>query len=127
MNKIIKRELEKIKAPMSEYDDNTLSIHFSKRISEAPFEFKIGSKYRITVEDYILNEPPNFTLSTNWNKGIVPISKCMDVTVSNICGAMIQFFAQGYDQDKDILKEDVYSDLWLPKKSITVLGEYKLV
>lgn len=128
MNKYIREELEKIKAPMSSYDDKTTVIQIEKRKSvSTSSSFTIGTKYRISVEDYILNEPPNFTLSANWNRGIVPTSRYFEGTVVNIQGNMIQFNLVGFDIDSNTEKDDKYVGLWLPKKSITVLGEYKLI
>lgn len=128
MNKYIREQLEKIKAPMSSYDDKSTLIQIEKRKPVSTSNsFTIGTKYRISVEDYILNEPPNFTLSANWNKNIVPTSKYLEGTVINIQGNMIQFNLVGFDISSNTEKDDRYMGLWLPRKSITVLGEYKLL
>lgn len=131
MNKIILRELEKIKANMSSYDDSTTLIHIDKREDNSKTSdsvtLKIGTKYRFMVQDYILKEPQNFSLSSNWNNGVIPVSKYMEGTVTNIQGNMIQFNSVGFDVNTNTEKEDRYLGLWLPRKSITVLGEYRLV
>lgn len=129
MNKYIKRELEKIRAKSSDYDDSTEVIHFY--ISDTPSptsdqQFIIGTRYRIQVENYIVNEPKTFTLSSNWNNGVVPISRVMEGVVIRVQGNMIQWNLQGFDNEAQVLKSDTYTGLWLPRKSITILGTYVL-
>ena len=129
MNIFIKKELEKIKANMSYYDDSTTHIHIDKRSSNnnQVEDFEVGLKYRIMIEDYILEEPSNFTLSSNWNNGVKPVSKILEGTLKKIQGNMLQWDLVGFDENLQCEKSDKYIDLWLPKKSITVLGIYRLV
>ena len=130
MNKFIKKELEKIRAECTSYDDNTTVIHFYKSRTGAPVsdqEFVVGTKYRISIEDYIIHEPENFTLSTNWNKGVKPVSKILEGTLIRIQGNMLQWNLVGFDDVNQVEKEDRYNELWLPRKSITVLGQYRFV
>ena len=130
MNKFIKKELEKIRAEYTPYDDSTTAIHFYKSRTGAPVsnqEFVVGTKYRIMIENYILHEPQNFTLSSNWNNGIIPKSKILEGKLIDIKGNMLQWDLIGFDDDKQCIKDDIYRGLWLPKESITILGMYILV
>ena len=110
---------------MSEWDEDTEVIHFYSTTAIPQVDFQVGKLYRIKLENYILHEPPNFTLSTNWNKGIVPASEILDARVINVQGKMIQVNAVGFDVNTNTQKTDTYSYLWLPKKSVTILGVYK--
>lgn len=126
MNPIIKRELEKVRAQLPEYDDSTTLIRIPRwepLPDEKPLE--VGGIYLIEIADYVLNEPPNFTLSANWNKGVIPTSNQLSVQVKKTAGKMVQLDATGYDPDLRRLKEDFYQDLWLPTASITILDQYK--
>lgn len=127
MNSIIKQELEKIRAPISEYDDNSTSIYIYKTDSDSKTPFKLGSIYRIELADYLINENSNFTLSANWNRGIVPKNKYMNVLALNIVGTMVQFNCRGFDIINQTETSDVYNNLWLPSSGIKILGEYKSI
>lgn len=123
MNKIVKRELEKIRANIN-YDDNTTEIVIPKNYkSTISVVLQVNHSYNIYVEDYILHEPPNFTLSSNWNGGIVPISKYMNITVTELLGKMIRVDACGFDIVNNITLPDTYLGLWLPQASIHVVKE----
>lgn len=129
MNKYIKRELEKVKARCSDYDEASTLIHFYLSDTPAPTvdqQFCVGTRYRIQVEKYIVNEPKTFTLSANWNHGVVPKSYVMEGVVTRIQGNMIQWDLQGFSTETQSLTEDKYKGLWLPRKSITILGTYVL-
>lgn len=123
MNSVIKRELEKIHAPLPEYDDNTIEIHIpQKQVTNEPL-FEVGKSYQVQLADYILNEPPNFTLSSNWNKGVVPKSQFMLMQVRELTGKMLKVYARGYDVNTDACLEDMYYDFWLPLGGVTKLKE----
>lgn len=130
MNKYIKRELDKVKARSSEYDETSTEIYFYQSDTPAPTvdqQFCVGTKYRIQVEKYIVDEPKTFTLSANWNQGVVPKSYVMEGVVTRIQGNMIQWDLQGFNITSQSLTEDIYKGLWLPRKSITILGTYVLM
>lgn len=123
MNKIIKNELEKVRATLPSYDDNTTSIFIPKK-ETISIDIKVNHLYRIMIEDYIINEPSNFTLSSNWNKGIKPTSKYLDVQITQVQGNMIQIDGCGIDMKTGTQQSDSYVGLWLPRKSITVIEEF---
>lgn len=121
MNKIIKRELEKIHAPLPEYDDNTTHIIIPKKQTAASFELEVGNSYVVELARYILFEPPNFTLSSNWNRGVVPKSQTLTVNVLHKAGKMIKVCGRGIDLNSNAYLEDIYQELWLPVSGVKVL------
>ena len=123
MNWVIKRELEKIRAPLPEYNDDTTLIEIQKEGNIKTFQFEEGSSYVIKLADYILNEPPNFTLSSNWNKGVIPRSKYLIVEVTKLMGKMLQVNGSGYDIDDGVLKSDTYMGLWLPCGGVEMIDK----
>lgn len=121
MNNVIKRELEKVKAPI-EYDDDTTFITIPKKVvEESKFEF--NKSYLIKVEDYIINEPSNFTLSSNWNKGIKPKSNYLLIHVIQTSGKMLKVMARDFDIETQNYLEGTYPELWLPLGAITKIKE----
>lgn len=121
MNPFIKKELEKIRADTSSYNDHSEVIHIYKK--EPSITLKLNHSYIVRLADYILHEPENFTLSKNWNNGIVPSSEYVKLQVSEIVGEMIKVDCSGYDYYNKIDKNDSYISLWLPVKSVTILEE----
>lgn len=123
MNKIIKRELEKVRFNI-DYDDDTTVIKIPKDArATITVDLKVNHNYNIYVENYILNEPPNFTLSSNWNQGVVPKSKYMNICVTRVMGKMIQVDACGFDVEHQCTLPDTYAGLWLPSAAIHVVKE----
>ena len=126
MNPVIKRELEKVRIPLPEYDDNTTVLTILRRGAEEQvktFPIHVGKCYLIQLADYVLHEPPNFTLSSNWNNGVVPKSPFLKVQVSKVMGKMIQVDGSGFDTVRQVDCDDAYIGLWLPLASIGVVQE----
>lgn len=118
MNKIIEEQLKKCSvADLSDYDISTHTYHIHK-INNIKLE--VNSYYIIRLKDYILDRNASSILSNNWNKGSVPMNKCMKVDVSKIMGKMIYINGIGYDYDS---KEDINSvwSGWLPIQDIEIL------
>ena len=84
-----------------------------------------GTYYIIELEDYILHPFDNFTLSSNWNKGVIPVSKYLMVTPIKIVGKMVQMDACGYSLENNATLNDSYSGLWLPRKSFKIIEKCK--
>lgn len=118
MNKIIKDQLAKTSVLLPEYNDSTTQIIIPK----AGLEFKpqleliAGHRYRIEVANYVINEPPNFTLSANWNKGTKPPENILWIYVYGSVGNMIEIESVGDTTD-------ISWRGYLPRKSITILEE----
>ena len=121
MNKYIKRELEKCKvAQIPEFDESTTQLLISRTgkgiITQVTGELYQGQKYLIQVENYIVNPFPGFDLHDNWNNGIIPTDKQMEIKVDQIMGKMIKVSAIGYSDRKPW-------NGWLPRKSIHIIKE----
>ena len=126
MNNIIKRELEKCRCNLPQYDDSTTKMFIPKnggKVESEPIEFKVGENFIIRLAKYILYPPENFTLDSNWNKGVHPKSEYMLVTPIKFVGKMIQFDGCGYDYSNDKALDDLYSGLWLPSKGIEIVEQ----
>lgn len=121
MNEIIKRELQKIHQPLPDYNDNTTHIIIPQKIVDTAPKFETGKSYIVKLADYILNEPPNFTLSSNWNKGIIPQSQTLIIYVKELVGKMVRVCGRGIDIGLNIYLNDIYDDLWLPDSGVEVL------
>ena len=119
MNKHIKKELEKCRIKLPEYDDTTtyLLVERNSQLKDLE-ELKVGHYYLLEVADYIIKEPSNFTLSSNWNGGTVPPEKYLRCEITDIMGKMIKVSALG----------NTTLTNWsgfLPRKSIEVVKEYE--
>ena len=123
MNKFIEKELDKCKiANIPEYDKDTTHLIITKKI---PISLESNKYYLIELENYIIHPSDNFTLSTNWNKGIIPKSKYIVGTPINKIGKMICFDCCCYDIDNQcFITEEKYNELWLPEKGFTILKEW---
>lgn len=66
MNKFIKEQLDKSKITLPEYDQDTTELFIRRHAGNAlATDLLVGYKYLVYVEDYIVHEPENFTLSAN--------------------------------------------------------------
>ncbi len=118
MNKFIKQQLDKVKkCILPSYDEDTLQIVIPKQeIVNNNLDLIVGHFYRVKLADYIINEPSNFTLSTNWNHGLKPKEPNLNIEVQKIVGKMI------YVNSTTVQSGDMWEG-WLPFKSITILEE----
>lgn len=126
MNNTIKQQLDKITAPLPSYDDNTTFIAIPKATIEelrANPQFEINKCYLVELADYILDEPPNFTLSANWNNGVKPRNKHLKIAVNKTMGTMLQVNGFGFDYINQLDTADVYMGLWLPIQGISLISE----
>ena len=122
MNKFIKAELAKVNntVKLPYYDDNTLELVIPKREEEQKIGLEVNNYYLIELADYILNPPPNFTLASNWNRGVNPTSKFLKIFVNQIMGKMVRVDGCGFDISAQKDLSDIYSGLWLPEASIVI-------
>lgn len=115
MNKFTHRELEKIRDLIQdEWDENTTHLVIQGLEDHNNDELVIGSKFTIKLESYIINQPPNFTLSENWNMGTFPPEEILDIEVAKIVGKMVGVKAYGKESKK-------YWEGWLPRKGFKIL------
>lgn len=119
MNKFIKQQLEKVKeCSIPAYNDDTTEIIIPRKtITEDKSEgMIIGHFYRIKLADYIVNEPDNFTLSSNWNHGTKPKEHILNIELQKVMGKMIYVNSTTYQSGE-------MWEGWLPNKAVTILEE----
>lgn len=115
MNELIKEQLNNVQiAKLPEFDDDTLKIFIPKYDEAQENDVLLGYCYLIELEDYVIHEPSNFTLSANWNNGSKPTDNKMSVEVKKIMGKMTYVNGVGINDNK------VWEG-WLPKASIKVI------
>lgn len=122
MNKVIQKQLEKLKKTRNfHFDDSTTHLVF-ERITEdvnvPDSSFVVNGVYKIVIANYIVNPPPNFTLDTNWNKGKKITDTTLFIQINQIAGKMIRFTGRGYKFDIDKTNDNFYENMWIPAKSI---------
>ena len=89
MNKFVKQQLQKCKIPSLIWSDSTRHIHIPMEKSMT------NSAIKIQIKNYILNEPPNFTLSHDWNNDTIPPETMMYVTIIETKGRMTKVAGKG--------------------------------
>ena len=112
MNKFVKKELEKCKVKLPEWNDDTTQIVIPLYSENEDINSK--SEYIINIKNYIINEPPNFTLSYDWNSGTVPPETSMKVKYVDYKGKMTKIDGIG-------TTTNVHWSGWLPNKSFEVV------
>lgn len=134
MNNLILDQLNMLKSYNYIIDDNAEIINFTDNMQSVKFIKNINATYSISntleveknyiveLANYIVNEPDGFTLSTQWNAGVVPKSNILKLTVLEIRGKMCRIRGIGYDLLHNKNLDDSYNNLWLPIKSIKILN-----
>ena len=112
MNKFVKKELEKCRIGLPTWDDNTTQLVIPLHSDDG--ELNTKSEYIIQIKNYIINEPPNFTLSMDWNLGTVPPETQMKVKYVDNKGKMTKVDGVG-------LTTNIHWSGWLPNKSFEVI------
>ena len=121
MNKFIKKELEKCRIKLPEYNDDTTYLFIPRNEDVKNLEeLKINHFYLFEVADYIINEPPTFTLSANWNGGTYPPEKRLNCEVLEFVGKMVKVLSEG--ETTHIRWEG-----FLPRKSIKMVLNNKVL
>lgn len=117
MEKKIFEQLKKCRTRLPDFDIGSTHLIIpiqGTQVVEKQSELKEGHDYAIIIENYVLNEPPNFTLSANWNKGTKPPEAQMLIRVNKIMGKMINVAGVGKTTN-------VAWGGWLPEKSIKIV------
>lgn len=123
MNPIIKRELANCRvAEIPNFEEDTVDLFIPKSTGNRASIYQVHKCYLVELEDYILNPPPDFTLSSNWNKGTIPPSKYMKVEIAQVMGKMIRIVGCGYDI---ITRTDMNTvwEGWVPQKGMKLLQQ----
>ena len=128
MNKIIKEQLNKCNIELPEYTEDTTHLFIIKKSNNTTQNEIVLEKdnyYIIEIARFILYPSDNFTLDSNWNKGIRTKSKYMLVTPIKFIGKMICFDGCGYDLQNNESLDDVYNEYWLPSKGFKIVKKYE--
>lgn len=117
MNKLLYKELQKVRATDIKFDENTTELFIPKTLIISNAALNKGVVYRIKLEPFITNPYQSSTLASNWNNGVIPkydeyIVEIVDkmanmIKVNGVAAANTaeQFFG------------------WLPDNGFTVIGK----
>lgn len=112
INKFTLQELEKIEDLLP--NNWIKSTHFIiESINNRKSSIEVGNKFTIKIENYIINQPPNFSLSENWNGGTVPPEEILDIEIIQVMGKMTKVKAVGKCTK-------IQWEGWLPNKSFKI-------
>lgn len=115
-NKFIVEQLNKIKIDRLLVEDN---VFIFKKCSSNPTntlqELSVGNLYKIKVENYVLNPPPGFTLSSNWNNNTVPPEQVLNIEILELMGKMVKCKCVG-------TTTNICWEGWLPRKSFSIIN-----
>lgn len=117
MNKLIEKELNNCKiANLPAFNENTTNLTISKGIRNiSDVKFEKGRYYRIQLADYLIHPNDNLILHTQWNKGIIPKDKIMNVQILEVMGnKMIKILGTG--------SSNSMWEGWLPVDSVDILN-----
>lgn len=110
MNKFVKEQLNKCRTQLPEWDDDTTEMI----ISNSHNIVNNSGNLHICIENYIISEPPSFTLSDTWNGGTTPPENHMIVKLVNKNGKMYKVSGVG-------MNTNIEWTGWLPEKGFKVL------
>lgn len=113
MNKFIAQQLNRINTPMTSWDDHSTNIVIYRQRNDKQCELSVGSIYDITVQKYVVDPPPGFSLASNWNFGTVPPEENLQAQLLQIMGNMLKFNCRG-------CTTNIEWEGWLPRKAITI-------
>ena len=113
MNKFVKEQLKKCNVEMPLWDDNTTHIIIPYQSNITTIS-KINNYNNIFIQSYVLVEPPNFTLSHDWNNDTVPPEQYMIVQFIDTKGKMTKVRGKGFNTN-------IPWEGWLPNKSFEVI------
>ena len=113
MNKFIKEQLNKCVIKLPEWNDDTTELIISFKNNTKVVDL-YGNLFNIKIENYIINEPANFTLSSNWNGGTKPPEHEMKITIVEKRGKMYKVSGEG-------TTTNIHWEGWLPEKGFSVI------
>ena len=120
MNKFILEELQKTKVNLPVYNNQTTELFIPKNNGlRSTVDITVGHDYAVYIEDYIINEPSNFTLSTNWNNGTKPPENKAYIRILQIMGKMVKVYCKG-------ATTGIIWEGWIPRKGINIIDELKV-
>ena len=117
MNKLIEKELNNCKiANLPAFNENTTDLTIFKGIRNiSDVKFEKDRYYRIQLADYLIHPNDNFILHIQWNNGIIPKDKIMNVQILEVMGnKMIKVLGTGFSNSM--------WEGWLPVDSVDILN-----
>ena len=123
MNPIVKRELLNCRvAEIPEFSEDDSTLYIPKSAGIRANIYQIHKCYLVELEDYILNPPPDFTLSSNWNKGSIHPSKYMKVEIAQVMGKMVRIMGCGYNITTKTDMNTMWEG-WVPQKGMKLIQQ----
>ena len=119
MNKIIKKQLEKITSCNISFDDNTTTIFIPKTTKIIQEALLKNSTYIIKLNNKALTPLQNSTLVSNWNNGKIPNHEYYKVELLDVINDMYKFNGIAVENGIDISNENWYG--WFPKDYFEVI------
>ena len=92
MNKFTQMELEKVKHLLPEGWTPQIT-HIV--VGDVAHPIRVGNRFVIQIEDYVIDQPDSFSLSQNWNANTVPPETQLYITLLEIKPGMIRVDAVG--------------------------------
>lgn len=111
MNKFVKQQLERCRISLPSWNEDTTQLIIPKYLTQ---QINSSNEFTIEIKNYILNEPPNFTLSHDWNNDTVPPETHMYVVYVDTKGKMTKVQGRGVTTNIPWVG-------WLPNKSFEVI------
>jgi len=112
MNKIIQKQLSKVKSVNLDYNDDTLKIVIPKTTKILSKAMDVGKVYLIELDDTLNSDSE---ISSGWNNGKFPSSKFYIAELLNVSSNMYKFNGVAKDNQLD----NWFG--WLPGDRIKVL------
>lgn len=123
INPLIKQQLKYCRiAQIPNYAETDGGITIERVNSVSEICLHEGGFYLIELADYIIHPYDGFDLHVNWNNNIVPSDKYMKCECIKIMGNMIKINGVGFDYDRGIDLNSVWSG-WVPIKSMRIIKE----
>ena len=122
MNRLIQKQLERLRVAKVDSFDELKNTFTFKRHSER--EFKLNNVYIIKLSNQLINPQNNELLMSNWNSGKHPTHNYIKMQVQKKLGNMIFVCGAYYDiHTQDVMSE--YWNGWLPEEQLEIIEEVK--
>ena len=123
ISKLIEDQLKKCnRCEIPSYDENTTSLIIPKNSIKRELSFVVDNYYLIEIADYVLNPPPGFFLAQNWNNGINPPSKYMNVCCIQKMGNMVRVDGISFNIENNSPGNLAWTG-WLPLAAVKIIKE----
>ena len=117
MNKFIKEQLEKIRAPMSDWQEDSETIIFYND-SLINNKVEINCVYKIKITEQMIN---NTEFHKQWNPLSFPSS---DTFIIKVLKKLDNLVEVSVIENANTEQEKLYPSIWLMLSEIIILGQY---